>query len=70
MSFPEKKSYNPHVNIEYVDDNGRDLTPKEVKKCVAWTVEASAIDTSTMLWLFIWSNVLVCLVMFVNLHTS
>ena len=45
MSFPEKKSYNPHVNIEYVDDNGRDLTPKEVKKCVAWTVEASAIDT-------------------------
>lgn len=30
MSFPEKKSYNPHVNIEYVDDKGRELTPKEV----------------------------------------
>ncbi|CAI8042695.1 U4/U6.U5 tri-snRNP-associated protein 1 [Geodia barretti] len=29
MLFPEKKSYNPHVNIEYVDDKGRDLTPKE-----------------------------------------
>ena len=31
MLFPEKKSYNPHVNIEYVDDKGRDLTPKEVR---------------------------------------
>jgi U4/U6.U5 tri-snRNP-associated protein 1 len=30
MSFPEKKSYNPHVNIEYVDDKGRELTQKEV----------------------------------------
>ena len=30
MSFPEKKSYKPHINIEYVDDKGRDLTPKEV----------------------------------------
>ena len=30
MSFPEKKSYNPHINIEYVDDNGRELTQKEV----------------------------------------
>jgi U4/U6.U5 tri-snRNP-associated protein 1 len=29
MSFPEKKSYNPHVNIEYVDDKGRELTQKE-----------------------------------------
>lgn len=32
MLFPEKKSYNPHVNIEYVDDKGRDLTPKEVTR--------------------------------------
>ena len=29
MTFPEKKAYNPHVNIEYVDDKGRSLTPKE-----------------------------------------
>ena len=30
ITFPEKKSYNPHINIEYVDDKGRELTPKEV----------------------------------------
>lgn len=30
-SFPEKKDYNPLINIEYVDDKGRALTPKEVR---------------------------------------
>ncbi len=33
--FPEKKDYNPNVNIEYVDDTGRLLNTKEVHKhCV------------------------------------
>ena len=35
MSFPEKKSYNPHINIEYIDDKGRELTPKEVSYLAA-----------------------------------
>ena len=33
--FPEKKSYNPHINIEYIDDKGRELTPKEVSYLAA-----------------------------------
>ena len=28
-SFPEKREYSPIINIEYVDDKGRALTPKE-----------------------------------------
>ena len=30
MAFPEKKNYTPEVNIEYVDNLGRLLPPKEV----------------------------------------
>ena len=33
MPFAEKSGYIPDVNIEYVDDMGRLLTPKEVQ-CV------------------------------------
>ena len=30
-AFPEKKEYRPNVRIEYVDDDGRQLTTKEVR---------------------------------------
>lgn len=31
MPFAEKSGYKPDVNIEYVDNMGRLMTPKEVK---------------------------------------
>ena len=50
MSFVEKKSYNPHVNIEYVDDNGRALTPKEVRIIATCTYLFSVFFIDVYIW--------------------
>lgn len=39
QDFKEKDGYKPDVKIEYVDETGRKLTPKEVRAC--WKLCAS-----------------------------
>ena len=36
--FKEKDGYKPDVKIEYVDETGRKLTPKEVSRAAPWSL--------------------------------
>lgn len=48
QDFKEKDNYRPDVKIEYVDESGRKLTPKEVSICSA-SQPVAFLDGSSLL---------------------